>query len=232
MKIPRGMVENLVQFLRAAPLFCDLSQPSLELLVQTVRLQKFAKDAFIFCQMDQADAAYVVHSGSVAIVLINQDGREFIINEMRPGDCFGELALLTNQPRSTGAVAREKCEILVIPRQVFLTVLDNDSHLERRLLEITAERLALSSETESAMAFLDANNRLARVLLQMDQQESGRGYVTTSQEELAQRTGLTRQTVAKTLGQWRRRGWLVTGRGHIMLLDHCALRNLSGQSGE
>lgn len=232
MKIARGKVENLAQFLSGVPLFCHVSQPSLKLLEQTVRLQQFAKDAFIFYQMDPADAAYVVRSGSVAIVLTNQDGREFIINEMRPGDCFGELALLTNQPRSTAAVARERCEILVVPRQVFLTVLENDPHLERRLLEITAGRLAMSSETESAMAFQDATTRLARVLLQMDQQESARGYVTTSQEELAQRTGLTRQTVAKTLGQWRRRGWLVTGRGHIMLLDHHALRNLSGQSGD
>jgi CRP/FNR family transcriptional regulator, cyclic AMP receptor protein len=129
-------------------------------------------------------------------------------------------------------VAREKCEILVIGRQVFLSVLDNDPRLARRLLEITADRLASSSERESAMAFLDATARLARVLLQMDQQESERGYVTTSQEELAQRTGLTRQTVAKTLGQWRRQGWLVTGRGRIMLLDRVALQNLSDQSAE
>lgn len=232
MKMARGAADNLAQFLYSVPLFSDLSQSSLDILAQTGCLQQFDRGDFIFYQVDRADAAYVVRSGSVAIVLTNQDGREFIINEMRPGDCFGELALLTSQPRSTAAVAREKCEILVIGRQVFLSVLDNDPRLSRRLLEITADRLASSSERESAMAFLDATARLARVLLQMDQQESERGYVTTSQEELAQRTGLTRQTVAKTLGQWRRRGWLVTGRGRIMLLDQHALQNLSDQSGE
>ncbi|HEX9018772.1 MAG TPA: helix-turn-helix domain-containing protein, partial [Anaerolineaceae bacterium] len=51
-----------------------------------------------------------------------------------------------------------------------------------------------------------------------------RGYITISQEELAQRSGLIRQTVAKTLGQWRRKGWLLTGRGHIVLLNQNALR--------
>jgi CRP-like cAMP-binding protein len=232
MKMARAAADNLAQFLYSVPLFSDLSQSSLDILAQTSRLQQFDRGDFIFYQVDRADAAYVVRSGSVAIVLTNQDGREFIINEMRPRDCFGELALLTSQPRSTAAVAREKCEILVIGRQVFLSVLDNDPRLARRLLEITADRLASSSERESAMAFLDATARLARVLLQMDQQESERGYVTTSQEELAQRTGLTRQTVAKTLGQWRRQGWLVTGRGRIMLLDRHSLQNLSDQSGE
>jgi CRP-like cAMP-binding protein len=53
-----------------------------------------------------------------------------------------------------------------------------------------------------------------------------KGYITISQEELAERTGQTRQTVAKALGRWRRSGWLITGRGRIMLLKHAALADL------
>ena len=67
---------------------------------------------------------------------------------------------------------------------------------------------------------------LARLLLQLDKQELEKGYVTISQEELAQRTGLTRQTVAKTLGRWRRSGWLITGRGRILLLKHAQFSKL------
>jgi CRP-like cAMP-binding protein len=48
---------------------------------------------------------------------------------------------------------------------------------------------------------------------------SDKGYLTLSQDELAQRSGLTRQTVTTILGGWRRRGWLLTGRGHIVLLN-------------
>jgi hypothetical protein len=43
---------------------------------------------------------------------------------------------------------------------------------------------------------------------------------------LAHRTGLIRQTVAKALGKWRRAGWLITGRGRILLLNHSALAEL------
>jgi CRP-like cAMP-binding protein len=73
------------------------------------------------------------------------------------------------------------------------------------------------------LAFLDAHARLARVLLELDRQNEERGDITISQEELAQRSGLIRQTVAKTLGQWRRKGWLLTGRGQIVLLNREAL---------
>ena len=51
-----------------------------------------------------------------------------------------------------------------------------------------------------------------------------------SQEEVAQRTGLTRQTVARFLGEWRRNGWLLTGRGQIELLDRAALLGVEEQS--
>ena len=58
----------------------------------------------------------------------------------------------------------------------------------------------------------------------MERAEGGKGYVKVSQEELAQRIGVTRQTAARVLGQWRRAGWIITGRGVIMLVDHLALR--------
>jgi CRP/FNR family transcriptional regulator, cyclic AMP receptor protein len=226
-KKTRGFQVDTIQFLRSVSLFSGLKESSIDLLAQGCRLQHYQKGTYIFYQTDPADSAFVVRNGSVAIVLSSQDGRELIINEMRTGQCFGELALLTSLPRSTAAVAREKCDILIFPRLVFLKVLDDDPYLPRRLLEITAERLSSSSERESAMTFLDAPARLARILLQMDQAAIEKGYLITSQDELAQRTGLARQTVATTLGKWRRKGWLITGRGRIIVLDHPSLERLS-----
>jgi CRP/FNR family transcriptional regulator len=143
-----------------------------------------------------------------------------VINEMRTGDLFGEVGLLTNKSRSTSSVARTDCEIFVIPGEKILEVLDKVPKVVRHLLVLSANRLRTSSERESALAFLDAQARLARLLLTLEKQEVKKGYITISQEELAQRTGLTRQTVAKVLGRWRRAGWLITGRGRILLLKH------------
>ena len=105
-------------------------------------------------------------------------------------------------------------------------VLEQEPCLALRLLEITAHRLQNSSRREEALAFHDAQQRLARQLLHLDQLASDKGYLSLSQEELAQRAGLTRQTVATILGRWRRRGWLLTGRGHIMLLNRRELNLL------
>ena len=123
-------------------------------------------------------------------------------------------------------MARADSEILVIPAEAFLGVVEAEPSLARRILKITAERLQRSGEREGALAFLDAQARLARLLLELEKEEKAKGYVTISQDELAHRTGLIRQTVAKALGKWRRAGWLITGRGRILLLNHGALAEL------
>lgn len=222
---PRS-VPGVVEFLRGLPLFSGLSEQVLVTLGRASRQQDAPRGAYIFTQADHADAFYLVQSGVIAVTLASADGRELVINEMRAGDCFGELGLITGQPRSASAVARLDSRVVVVPWPEFQAIFESEPRLTRRLLEITARRLSTSSEREGALAFMDAQARLARVLLQLDQQESEKGYVTISQQDLAQRAGLTRQTVASALGRWRRKGWLITGRGRIMVLDRPHLERL------
>jgi CRP-like cAMP-binding protein len=188
-----------------------------------------AKGSFIFFQHDFADAVYVVWRGVIAIRLENPDGRELVINEMEVGECFGELGILTGEPRSASAEAIVDSEVLLIPGVVFIQALEQEPLLAGRLLEVTARRLQNSSKREEALAFYDAQQRLAAQLLLLDGQSRDKGYLTLSQDELATRVGLTRQTVATILGRWRRSGWLLTGRGHIVLLNFDEL-NLLAQS--
>ena len=184
--------------------------------------------SLLFFQSDPSEEAYIVCAGNISIILNSLDGREMVINEMHSGDLFGELGILTNKPRSTSAFARTDSKLLVIPRQAFLSVVEADNQLALRMLEITANRLRVSGIREGALAFMDAQARLAKFLLELEEQEQDKGYVTISQEELAHHTGLIRQTVAKALGKWRRAGWLITGRGRILILNRKALEDLEG----
>lgn len=210
-------------FLEKIDIFSELKPASIQALAQNSSTFPVKKDQFIFFQGDECDKAYIVSAGKISIILESADGRKLVINEMHSGDFFGEVGLLTHQPRSSSAVARVDSELLVIPQQVFLRILDSEPTLVRRLLEMSMFRLRESSDREGALAFLNAKGRLARLILHMARQELEKGYITISQEELADRTGQTRQTVAKTLGQWRRSGWLITGRGRIMLLNNEAI---------
>lgn len=217
---------EIVGFLANIPLLAKLSEESLKTLARKCRYRQLEKGEILFFQSDNSDSAYIVRNGNISIVLNSPDGREMVINEMHCGDLFGELGILTNKPRSTSAIARTKSELLVIQGDTFMEVVGREPQLAIRMLEITASRLQMSGKRESALAFLDAQARLARLLLELEEQEQDKGYVTISQEELAHHTGLIRQTVAKVLGKWRRAGWLITGRGRILILNRKALDEL------
>jgi CRP-like cAMP-binding protein len=229
MKTQGEFGSEVLKFLESTSLFSELSKPAAGILAQACRFQSIKKGEILFFQSDASELVYVVRAGVFSIVLNSPDGRDMVINEMHVGDIFGELGILTNQPRSTTVIARTESELLVIPRQVFLRAIDDDPRLARRILLITAGRLQRSCEREGALAFMDAQARLARLLLELDEQEHELGFITISQEELAHHTGLIRQTVAKALGKWRRDGWLLTGRGRIMLLNRKALKELKNK---
>lgn len=226
----KGVVDQeVLEFLCGIPLFSQLNEDSLRALARASRFVNVNKGEVLFFQSDPPELAYLVRRGGISIVLNSPDGREMVINEMRKGDLFGELGILTNKNRSTSAVARSDSEILVIPQRAFLRIVDDEPQLTRRMLDMTVSRLQVSSERESALVFMDAQARLAHLLLELDKQEADIGFITISQDELAQRTGLIRQTVAKALGNWRRKGYLLTGRGRIVLLNHKALQALENQ---
>lgn len=226
MKSKGNSVSEISNFLKGLSLLSDFSESSFSLLARECRLKQVEKGEILFFQSDPSDSAYIVRSGIISIILNSLDGREMVINKMRAGDMFGELGLLTKKTRSTSAIAQSNSEVLVVPSRVFTRIVESEPQFAIRVLEITAERLQTSGKREGALAFLDAQARLARLLLELEEQEQDKGYITISQNELAHHTGLIRQTVAKALGKWRRAGWLITGRGRILILNKKALEEL------
>jgi len=215
--------------LAATAVFAGLPPDSLRRLADACQVVQAEKGVVLFWQEDAAHSVYLVLAGRIVILLSSPHGRELVLSEMREGDLFGENALICGAPRSATAVAREDTRLLRVEGSAFLAALEHDSLLALRLLQLAAARLAASNDRESALVFLAAGARIAHVLLELDRQDAttaDHGYVTISQEEIAQRTGLTRQTVARFLGKWRRDGWLLTGRGRIVLLNRAALQEV------
>src|SRR6476620_12392690 len=115
--------------LRRCALFENVRDEALRDVVSRLRRRHFRRNEVIFHQGDSGDSLHVVASGAVKIVLPSAEGEEAIIATLRPGDFFGELALLDGAPRSATAVALDACETLTLPRDVFRELLDQDPGL-------------------------------------------------------------------------------------------------------
>ena len=89
--------------LSRVPLFKRLTPEELEQLAAEVDQVKFAANEIVFNEQDKGDALYVVESGSVRIWVLDEDVKPVTLTELKPGEFFGELAVLDRGPRSTNA---------------------------------------------------------------------------------------------------------------------------------
>ena len=99
--IPSDEADSLAR----VPLFKRLTSDELEQLAEEVDQVRFDLDETIFNEQDKGDALYVVESGSVRIWVLDEDVKPVTLAELKPGEFFGELAVLDRGPRSTNATA-------------------------------------------------------------------------------------------------------------------------------
>jgi CRP-like cAMP-binding protein len=196
-----------VEALSRCPLFESVDRATLESMANGLRRRRVRRNEVIFHQGDPGDSLHVVASGAVKIVLPSAEGDEAIIATLRPGDFFGELALLDGAPRSATATALEPSDTLVLPRPVFIDLLDTMPGLRNALLAgLTKELRRLTGHVEE-LHFLDLAGRLAMRLTRLarDADPSARGEIRLewpyTQSDLAAMIGGTRQSVNRLLSE-------------------------------
>ena len=128
-----------VGWLKQVPLLADLNEVESFKIADALRTVKFAKGDSIITQGDKGNNFYILKSG-VASCTVNQKATEskaagsIEVLRVEEGGYFGEIALLTNQPRKANVIAVEDCETLVLDRATFKRVMGPlESILERNM---------------------------------------------------------------------------------------------------
>ena len=215
--------------LRSSPLFSQCGDEALDELERRLRQRHFRRGEVIFHQGDPGDALHIVASGSVKIVLPSPEGDEAIIATLRPGDFFGELALLDGAPHSATVAAVENTETLTLPREVFLEMLGEHPSLRDALLKgLAAELRRLTGHVEE-LHFLDLAGRLAMRLVRLAEEEApdvdGERSLDWpyTQSDLAAMIGGTRQSVNRLLSELVDEGLVRIERDRLIISDLAGL---------
>jgi CRP/FNR family cyclic AMP-dependent transcriptional regulator len=194
-----------IDALRGCPLFAPCPEGVLADVGRRLRHRHFRRNEVIFHQGDPGDALHVITEGAVKILLPSAEGDEAIIATLKPGDFFGELALLDGRPRSATATTVEPTETLSLPREVFHELLDKHPELRDALFASLATLLRRITKHVEELHFLDLAGRLAARLSELARQ--AQPGVTRSieldwpytQSDLAAMIGGTRQSVNRLL---------------------------------
>src|SRR5262249_62190316 len=108
-----------------------------------------------------------VMSGSVRISVAADNGHEVVLNIIKPGQVFGEIALLDGRARTADAVAITDCELMVIDRRDFIPFLHHEPDVTLKLIEILCARLRRTTAQLEDLMNLSLPARLAKGLLKL-----------------------------------------------------------------
>jgi transcriptional regulator with AAA-type ATPase domain/polyferredoxin len=140
-----GERELLLQSLRNSFIFASIPPEHLEFVLARADVLELASDTLIFSEGDPGDALYVVVEGSVVVFSTNEEGVDVALAELDAGDSFGEMALLTGEPRSASVRASQDTRVLRLMKNDFDRLLDEQPALARELLQVFGQRLQRSN---------------------------------------------------------------------------------------
>jgi divalent anion:Na+ symporter, DASS family len=138
-------MDAVVTTLRTVPLFAELPREVLARLVSEFDELEASAGQTVFSQGDPGDALYVVVSGAVE-VRGERDGQGERVAVLGPGDCLGEMALVTGDPRSATVVALSPTRLLRLDKDRFRVLSERHPVFLRELARVLCRRVARTSE--------------------------------------------------------------------------------------
>jgi CRP/FNR family transcriptional regulator, cyclic AMP receptor protein len=211
------------------PLFRELGRKAHDRISAHATMRDVRRGATIFRKGDPGTCLFAVCAGTVEVIVPSLEGKNAIINLIRDGDVFGEIALLDGQPRTADAVAFTDCSLMVIDRRDFIPLLREQPDLAVKLLEVLCARVRRSTEQVEELMFLDLKGRLAKTVLQLWKAASPPGRISITQRELGEIAGLSREEVNKRLRQWAKEAVVRLERRTIIVLQPAVLMSLAAK---
>lgn len=182
----------------------------------------FEKGEMIYWQGSHAGEFYYLKSGTVRVFLCSENGSEKTLSVMKPGRVFGEAAFFDGLPRVSSARAQQRSEAVPVTRGSLMKYIRQEPQLAVNLLAYLSQTIRMLSAQLDTVAFQQADERVARLLLQLSAEG---GLVRATHEDLASLAGVSRVTVSRILGDFSRRGWVETRYRTIRVTDAGALRH-------
>jgi CRP-like cAMP-binding protein len=132
--------------LRQVPLFEELSESHLESLASACRWEHVVAGQTLLQEGAPGDSLMILVDGHARVEREGRDGRSLVVAQRGPGEPVGELALLDGGPRSATVVAAEPMQVMVLPREAFLSVLHSAPSLAVALLACLSRSLRRATD--------------------------------------------------------------------------------------
>jgi CRP-like cAMP-binding protein len=208
----------------------NINGKSLESLAEDRTVNKFKKKQLIYAEGNVPYRLYYIEKGKVKTYKTNDDGKDLVINLYNEGDFFGYIALLEGTMYKESAEAIEEAEIALIPKIDFENLVNNDRTIMQKFIQLLANNVSEKEKQLLNLAYNSLRKRVADSLIMLynKYKPAGGGHapIDMSRENLANIAGTAKESLIRTLSDFKDEKLIDIKGGDIIILNEKKLENL------
>ena len=200
------------EFLKSIPYFLGLSPSQLDAIRQAIFEKTVERGGLILLEGESAEALYFVVSGAVKVFKTSAEGKEQILNIVRPRESFNDVPVFDDGPNPASAQAMGPVVLNGIRKTDLQRILRDYPPVVLNIIRVLAERVRQLVSLVEDLSFRHVISRVAKILLEHVGDGTGPRPRLT-QNEMAAMAGTAREVVArslKTLEEGARYDWSIT----------------------
>jgi len=132
---------QISEVLKKVPFFRTLGKDGIGFVVERLKFKPFGKDEVICKAGDPGDKMFIIINGTVKVVVTSEEGEEKVIADLGSGDYFGEMSLLTGEPRSASVITTESSEMFILNKSDFDLIVERFPSITLSMGKIMSQRL-------------------------------------------------------------------------------------------
>lgn len=224
--------EGKASFLAQSDIFRHLNATEISELDRITNVITCLPGRVFYRPGETGSVLFLLKTGRVQLYHLSTDGRKLITATLETGACFGEMPLIGQGMHNSFAEAVEDSRICVMSKSDVEHLLIRKPTVALALLQVVGQRLVQLEAQLIDTTFKGTQARLAMLLLQLARPHGKNGTEETvvqglSHEELAERLGVSRETVSVALRNLKESGAIELGRKHITIYDPILLKDLA-----
>ena len=213
-------LSQFFQEVKAFEAFKELSEEKEE--------RSYRKKDILFEEEDTPRQVYFIVEGKVKLYKTNETGKELITEVLGKGDFLGYLPMIQGTKYTESAAAMEKVVLRVIPKKDFMDLLYNNSNVAAQLIKMLANNVSEKETQLLHLAYNSVRKRVAEALLHLHKVEANNNQssIKINREDLASMAGTAKETVIRTLSEFKEDNLIEIEGGRISIVNMEELRDL------
>lgn len=212
----------------------DLDPAQQAQIEQLVTYQTYPTGHIFYMPYERGEQLYILQSGRVRLYKLSAEGRALTLAILEPVSIFGEMTLAGQWMHDSFAETMTTSHVGIIGREALRQILQQNPQVTMSFMQLMGQRLRETEEKLSDIAFKSVPQRLATVLLNMAGLTGGLpsdvelpSVVRYTHQQLAEMIGSYRETVTKTIGEFREAGFIRVDGDTIYLTNLQKLQHLA-----